>query len=98
MTKDFFQKVVPFIPLMAVLVLLLLKPYYIFPTTGDIDYHLIRAQEILQNPFMAFSGLSCIPTRWQINMAPSIIPYYTCVFYGILVAFAHSLLSVFQIL
>lgn len=49
--KQNLIKIIPFIPLFSVLILLILRPYYLSVGGGDTDFHLIRAREILINPF-----------------------------------------------
>lgn len=100
MQKDIIKKIIPFIPFLIVLVLLLIKPYYIFPTTGDIDYHLLRAQEILQNPIhgLFWDYLIYPPDGrclWHPPLFHSILAF---LWYIGGVRFAHSILCIFQIL
>ncbi|WP_237779668.1 hypothetical protein [Methanothermobacter sp. K4] len=43
--------ILPYIPLVIIALLLIIKPYYLFPTHGDLDFHLVRAREIMIDPF-----------------------------------------------
>jgi len=58
MNKLDLKRIIPFIPLLVVFVILIIKPYYLFPTVGDTNYHLMRALEILQDPLVAFIGIT----------------------------------------
>lgn len=100
MKKDIIKKIVPFIPFLIVLVLLLIKPYYIFPTTGDIDYHLLRAQEILQNPINGFfwDNLIYPPNGRCLWHPPLFHSILALLWYLGGLRFAHSISCILQIL
>lgn len=45
-----FKELFPYIPLIIIAIILLLKPYYFHIVHGDLIYHLVRAKEIILNP------------------------------------------------
>lgn len=94
------NKVIPFIPFLLVIILLLLKPYYIFPTTGDTDFHLVRAREILLNPVtgLYWDYLVYFPQGRSLWHPPLFHSIFAALWYLGGVRFAHSILCVFQIL
>jgi len=100
MNRNFFRKIIPFIPLLAVLVLLIIKPYYIFPTTGDTDFHLIRAQEIIQNPLQGlfWDYLPYFPNGRALWHPPLFHSVLAFLWYLGGSRFAHSFLFVFHII
>jgi hypothetical protein len=100
MNRNFLQKIIPFIPLLAVLLLLLIKPYYIFPTTGDTDFHLIRAQELIQSPLQGlfWDYLPYSPNGRALWHPPLFHSVLAFLWYLGGLRFAHSFLCVFQII
>lgn len=98
--KKYIKKTIPFIPLLVVFTLLLIKPYYLLPTMGDTDYHLVRALEILQDPIRGLSWDYLIypPSGRAIWHPPLFHTIYALLWHVGGLRFAHSLLCVFQIL
>lgn len=98
--RDLFHDVIPFIPLLLVLILLLIKPYYILPTIGDTDFHLVRAREILQNPIhgLFWDYLVYSPNGRALWHPPLFHSIFGFLWYVGGVRFAHSILCIFQIL
>jgi hypothetical protein len=94
------NRIIPFIPFLIVVILLLLKPYYLFPTTGDTDFHLVRAQEILQNPVtgLYWDYLVYSPNGRSLWHPPLFHSLFAFLWYLGGIRFANSFLCVFQIL
>ncbi len=94
------NKIIPFIPFLIVITLLVIKPYYIFPTTGDTDFHLVRAKEILLNPVagLYWDYLVYSPQGRSLWHPPLFHSTFAALWYLGGVRFAHSVLCVFQIL
>ena len=92
--------IIPFIPLIAMVIILLLRPYYIFPVGPDADFHLARAREILQNPFYGifWDYITYYPTGRPIWHQPLFHIVYAFWWYVGGVRFAHSIMCVTQIL
>lgn len=85
---------------MIVFILLLIKPYYIFPTTGDTDFHLVRAHEILLDPIkgLFWDYLVYYPQGRSLWHPPLFHSIFASFWYIGGVRFAHSILCVIQIL
>lgn len=94
------EGIVPFIPLIIVAFLLILKPYYLFPTHGDLDFHLVRAREILMDPIQGlfWDYLVYYPQGRPLGHPPLIQAVIAGLWmYGGL-RFAHSIMCMAQIL
>jgi hypothetical protein len=98
--KDKIQLLIPFTPLIAVFIVLILRPYFLFPVGGDTDFHLARAQEILQNPFwgLFWDNITYYPMGRPVWHQPLFNAVYAGLWYLAGVRFAHSFLCVFQVL
>ena len=48
--------IIVLLPLLAAVIWLYCKPYYMFVLSGDPDYHLPRAREILESPMRGMSS------------------------------------------
>ncbi len=90
----------PFVPLIITFVLLILKPYYIFPTESDLDFHLVRARDILENPNVGifWNYLVYYPQGSALWHPPLFHLLYASLWWVGGVRFAHSFLCVLQIL
>lgn len=99
-SMDKIKPFIPFIPLVAVFVVLILRPYYLFPVGGDTDFHLLRAREILENPFIGlfWSNLTYYPMGRPIWHQP--LFNAVCAFFWYIggVRFAQSAMCFLQIL
>lgn len=97
--NDYIKKIIPFLPLLIVSLILILKPYYLMPTMGDTDYHLVRALEILKNPTLGiyWDYLIYPPIGRSIWHPPLFHSIYALLWYMGGIRFAHSLLCFFQI-
>jgi hypothetical protein len=91
---------IPFIPLILVVFLLLIKPHYLFPTTGDLDYHLLRAREILENPLKGifYDYLISYPLGRPVGHPPLFHLILASLWYVCGIRIAHIILSLTQIL
>lgn len=91
---------IPFIPLIVIAILLLLRPYYLFPVGPDADFHLARAREILQNPFYGifWDNITYYPTGRPIWHQPLFHMVYAFWWFLGGVRFAHSIMCITQIL
>jgi len=98
--KDKIQLLIPFTPLLVVFIVLILRPYYLFPVGGDTEFHLARAREILENPFygLFWDSITYYPMGRPVWHQPLFNAVYACLWYVGGVRFAHSFLCVFQIL
>ena len=98
--KDKIQRIIPFTPLIVVAIVLLLRPYYLFPVGGDTDFHLARAREILQNPFwgLFWDNITYYPMGRPVWHQP--LFNAVCAFLWFLggVRFAQSFLCLLQVL
>lgn len=81
-------------------IVLILRPYFLFPVGGDTDFHLARAQEILQNPFwgLFWDNITYYPMGRPVWHQPLFNAVYAGLWYLAGVRFAHSFLCVFQVL
>jgi hypothetical protein len=89
-----------YLPLLLGTVVLIFKPYFLAPTYGDTEYHLLRAREILTNPIkgMFWDYLTFFPEGRAIWHQP-LFHLSTAVLWKIGgVRFAHSIITVAQIL
>ncbi len=97
---DEIKLFIPFIPLIAVFIVLILRPYYLFPVGGDTDFHLLRAREILENPFIGlfWSNFTYYPMGRPIWHQP--LFNAVCAFFWYIggVRFAQSVMCFLQIL
>lgn len=93
-----YTKIIPFIPLLSILILLLLKPYYLTLGGGDTDFHLIRAHEILLNPFygMFWDYLVYYPMGRSLWHPPLFHTIFAFLWYLIGVRFANAIFVLFQ--
>jgi len=94
------KRLVPYLPLIFVALCLYFFPYFLFPETGDTFYHLVRAREILENPFVGlyWNYLVYYPLGraiWHPPLFHSIFAVLWCIG-G--VRFAYSIFCVTQIL
>ena len=98
--KDKIQLLIPFTPLIVVGIVLILRPYYLFPAGGDTEFHLARAREILQNPFygLFWDSITYYPMGRPVWHPPLFNAVYAGLWYVGGVRFAESFLSVFQVL
>lgn len=82
-----------------IFVLSLIKPYYLLPTFGDTDYHLVRARELMEDPLkgLYWDYLRCYP-QGKAVFYPPMFHISTALLWVIGgVRFAHSFLAVFQV-
>jgi hypothetical protein len=95
-----FKPLFPFIPFIIVTILILIKPHYLFPTTGDLDYHLLRAREIIDNPIhgLFYDYLINYPIGRSIGHPPLLHAILATLWYIGGVRFADAILSISQIL
>jgi len=95
-----WKSLVPFLPLILMAILIILKPYYLFPTPGDIDFHLMRAREIIANPSygILYHYMINYPLGRPVIHPPLFHSVMAALWYLGGVRFAHSVLCVFQIL
>jgi len=95
-----YGKIIPFIPLFSVLILLLLKPYYLSLGGGDTDFHLIRAREILLNPFYGiyWDYLVYYPLGRALWHPPLFHSVFAFLWYLGGLKFANTIFVLFQIL
>jgi hypothetical protein len=91
---------VPFIPLIVVAIILILRPYYLFPVGPDADFHLARAREILQNPLYGifWDYITYYPMGRPIWHQPLFHVVYAFWWFLGGVRFAHSVMCITQIL
>ena len=99
-SMDKIKPFIPFIPLVVVFIVLILRPYYLFPVGGDTDFHLLRAREILENPFIGlfWSNFTYYPMGRPIWHQP--LFNAVCAFFWHIggVRFAQSVMCFLQIL
>ncbi len=90
----------PFAPLIVFAIVLIIKPYYLFPLGGDTDFHLLRAREILQNPALGlfWDYLTYYPIGRPLWHPPLFNAVYAFLWYLGGVRFAQSFLCLFQVL
>ncbi|NYB51994.1 MAG: hypothetical protein HVN35_05505, partial [Methanobacteriaceae archaeon] len=97
---DKVKLLIPFTPLIAVFLILILRPYYLFPVGGDTDFHLLRAREILENPLIGlfWSNLTYYPMGRPIWHQP--LFNAVCAFFWYIggVRFAQTVMCFMQIL
>ncbi len=81
-------------------IVLILRPYYLFPVGGDTDFHLARAREILENPFFGlfWDNITYYPMGRPVWHQPLFNAVYAGLWYIGGVRFAESFLCVFQVL
>jgi hypothetical protein len=98
--KDKIQLLIPFTPLIVVFIVLILRPYYLFPVGGDTEFHLARAREILENPFygLFWDNITYYPMGRPVWHQPLFNAVYAGLWYVGGVRFAQSFLCIFQIL
>lgn len=98
--KDKIQLLIPFTPLIVVFIVLILRPYYLFPVGGDTEFHLARAREILENPFygLFWDSITYYPMGRPVWHQPLFNVVYAGLWYLGGVRFAESFLCVFQVL
>lgn len=91
--------IIPFIPLVSILILLILKPYYLTLGGGDTDFHLIRAREILLNPFYGifWDYLVYSPLGRSLWHPPLFHAIFAFLWHVVGVRFANTILVLFQI-
>ncbi|MCQ8905088.1 MAG: hypothetical protein NQU45_05205 [Methanothermobacter sp.] len=92
--------IIPYIPLIILTLLLILKPYYLFPTHGDLDFHLVRAREIMLDPSrgLLWDYLVYYPMGRPLGHPPLIQAVIAGLWTLGGVRFAHSIMCVTQIL
>lgn len=97
---DKLKMLIPFAPLIMIFVILIIKPYFLFPVGGDTDFHLVRAREILQNPVLGlfWNYLTYHPLGRPLWHPPLFNAVYAFLWFLGGVRFAQSFLCVFQIL
>lgn len=95
-----FKPLFPFIPLIIVTILILIKPHYLFPTAGDLDYHLLRAREIIENPFhgLFYDYLINYPIGRPVGHPPLFHTILAALWYIGGVRFADAVMSIAQII
>ncbi|ADL58527.1 hypothetical protein ISG34_04605 [Methanothermobacter marburgensis] len=91
---------VPYIPLIIIGMLLIIKPYYLFPTHGDLDFHLVRAREIMINPSygLLWDYLVYYPMGRPLGHPPLLHVILAGLWVLGGVRFAHSIMCILQIL
>jgi hypothetical protein len=94
------KMLIPFIPLMLVFVLLMLRPYYLLPPGGDTDFHLARAREILENPIygLFWDNITYYPMGRPIWHQPLFNAVYAFLWFLGGLRFAESFLCVLQVI
>ncbi|AEG18532.1 hypothetical protein [Methanobacterium paludis] len=99
-TIDKVKMVTPFAPLILIFLLMILRPYYLFPVGGDTDFHLARAMEILQNPLQGlfWDNITYYPMGRPIWHQPLFHVVYAFVWYLGGVRFAQSFMCIIQVL
>ncbi|MCE7697954.1 MAG: hypothetical protein K8E24_003660 [Methanobacterium paludis] len=99
-TVDKVKMLTPFAPLILIFVLMILRPYYLFPVGGDTDFHLARAMEILQNPIQGlfWDNITYYPMGRPIWHQPLFHVVYAFVWYLGGVRFAQSFMCIIQVL
>ncbi|QEF95235.1 hypothetical protein FVF72_08785 [Methanothermobacter sp. KEPCO-1] len=92
--------ILPYIPLIIIAVLLILKPYYLFPTHGDIDFHLVRAREIMIEPLkgLIWDYMVYYPPGRPLGHPPLLHVILASLWTLGGVRFAHSIMCMLQIL
>lgn len=95
-----WKSLIPFLPLIFMAILLLAKPYYLFPTPGDLDFHLMRAREIIENPLygLFYDYMINYPLGRPVGHPPLFHSVLASLWYLGGVRFAHSTLCITQIL
>jgi hypothetical protein len=98
--SPYFEKLIPYLPLIFVALSLYLFPYFLFPERGDAFYHLVRAREILQSPLMGlfWDYLTYYPLGRAIWHPPLFHAIFASLWYIGGVRFAYSIFCVTQIL
>jgi hypothetical protein len=98
--KDKIQLLIPFTPLIVVAIVLLLRPYYLFPVGGDTEFHLARAREILENPIggLLWDNITYYPMGRPVWHQPLFNAVYAFLWFLGGVRFAQSFLCLFQVL
>ncbi|WP_321422173.1 hypothetical protein [uncultured Methanobacterium sp.] len=98
--KQNLIKIIPFIPLFSVLILLILRPYYLSVGGGDTDFHLIRAREILMNPFYGiyWDYLTYYPVGRALWHPPLFHTVFAFLWYLVGVRFANTIFVFTQII
>lgn len=81
-------------------ILILIRPYYLFPTHGDLDFHLIRAREIIQNPGygLYWDYLVYYPQGRALWHPPLFHSVLASLWYLGGIRFAHSVMCMAQVL
>lgn len=100
MNYDHLKRLVPYLPLIIVAFFLYFYPYFIFPENGDTFYHLVRAREILESPFVGlfWDNLVYYPLGRAIWHPPLFHSIFAFLWYIGGVRFAHSIFCITQIL
>lgn len=97
---DKVKLLIPFIPLILVTILLIVKPYYLFPVGGDTNFHLAKARAILENPLYGifWNNLTYYPMGQPVWHQPLFHMIYAFLWYLGGVRFAHSVMCISEIL
>lgn len=98
--KQNLIKIIPFIPLFSVIILLIIRPYYLSLGGGDTDFHLIRAREILMNPFYGiyWDYLTYYPVGRALWHPPLFHTVFAFLWYVVGLRFANTIFVFIQII
>jgi|GEM_PF-676723 len=99
-SKRNLQRILPYIPLVVVAFILILNPYYLFPTHGDLDFHLVRAREIIDDPIhgLLWDYMVYYPAGRPLWHQPLIHILMASLWWIGGVRFMHSIMCILQIL
>lgn len=94
------KNIFPYTPFIFVLIVLLLKPYYLSTGHGDIIYHLVRVHEIVENPIkgLFWDYLVYSPTGRAIWHPPLFHVLFASLWEIGGPRFANSIITIFQVL
>ena len=83
-----------------IFIVLIIRPYYLFPVGGDTDFHLARAREILENPIygLFWSNITYYPMGQPIWHQPLFHIIYASLWFLGGVRFAQAFMCLLQVL
>ena len=99
-TIDKLKIIIPFVPLILAVVILIVKPYYLFSLGGDTNFHLARAREILESPLsgLFWDSITYYPMGRPLWHQPLFNAVTAFLWYLGGVRFAQSFMCILQVL